>query len=377
MRLSTVILARDEAATIGAAIASVRAISDEVVVCVDPRTIDDTTAVAEAAGARVGSFDTWPGMEQARNMSLDACGAPWALMLDGHEVLDRGHETIRRLVEHDRPDRPPWLSLLLVTSEREGGVVAPVPRLVHRDSVQIGGEEHPLPRARVGGTGGSLLADCLLRHDDPKSDTAQYAARQSERFERMVATHLGAGHEDGTARTPFIVEAAYSEGVFHFAASYGAGWVSGPGKQAQPERRMFVGCIAAAAFLAMGDVESALRLAREMVGDYPGYPRSWIALGDACLDGSSPQHAVQAYLTATRCPDPRFGWYRRRDNTWLPHTRLALTALRSASIEAATTHLADAIGACYDPPTSARLSAIGTTAQRDSTAAMRELAGLG
>lgn len=82
---SVVILTRDEAVNIGDCIASIA--TDDVVV-LDSHSIDDTCAIAIAAGARVFKrvFDNYASQ---RNAALDLPGYrhPWVLMLDADERM--------------------------------------------------------------------------------------------------------------------------------------------------------------------------------------------------------------------------------------------------------------------------------------------------
>jgi glycosyltransferase involved in cell wall biosynthesis len=83
--VSVLLLARDEAARIGALIRSL-SFAREVVVVVDAASRDDTAAVAERAGARVfvRAFD---GFGAQRRFALAQCREPWVLWIDADEAL--------------------------------------------------------------------------------------------------------------------------------------------------------------------------------------------------------------------------------------------------------------------------------------------------
>jgi len=83
--LSCCIIAKNEGDRIGATIASVIELADEVVV-VDSGSTDDTVAVAETAGARV-IFNAWPGYGPQKRFSEDAARHDWILHLDADEVV--------------------------------------------------------------------------------------------------------------------------------------------------------------------------------------------------------------------------------------------------------------------------------------------------
>jgi glycosyltransferase involved in cell wall biosynthesis len=85
-RLSLSMVVRNEAAQIGAALASVAGFVDEMVV-LDTGSSDDTVAIAEGCGARVVQ-GAWPGdFAPARNQALELVRGSWVLVLDADERL--------------------------------------------------------------------------------------------------------------------------------------------------------------------------------------------------------------------------------------------------------------------------------------------------
>ena len=85
-RTCLVVIARDEAATIGRLLGSVRPFVDDALV-LDTGSADDTVRLAQAAGARVAHFTWINDFSAARNAALDAAGADWHLVLDADEWL--------------------------------------------------------------------------------------------------------------------------------------------------------------------------------------------------------------------------------------------------------------------------------------------------
>lgn len=83
-KVSVTIITKNEAADIGAAIASA-SWADEVVV-VDSHSTDDTVAVATAANARVIVRD-WPGYAAQKNFAADQAAHDWILSLDADERI--------------------------------------------------------------------------------------------------------------------------------------------------------------------------------------------------------------------------------------------------------------------------------------------------
>ena len=84
MRLSLVVIARNEADRIGRCLDSVPA--DHKLV-LDAGSIDDTREVARRHGAEVVAAD-WPGFVAQKNRGLDHAPGPWVVSLDADEWLD-------------------------------------------------------------------------------------------------------------------------------------------------------------------------------------------------------------------------------------------------------------------------------------------------
>jgi glycosyltransferase involved in cell wall biosynthesis len=82
--LSVAIIAKDEQHHIGAALASVAGLADEVIVLLDSRTSDRTAAICREYGAQV-IVEPWRGFAAQRNRALDLCAGDWVLFLDADE----------------------------------------------------------------------------------------------------------------------------------------------------------------------------------------------------------------------------------------------------------------------------------------------------
>jgi glycosyltransferase involved in cell wall biosynthesis len=87
MRLSVVILTRNEAARLPACLASLAPLLGSAdIIVVDSGSDDDTVAIARAAGARVVER-AWPGFVAQKNAGLAEATGDWALSLDADEQL--------------------------------------------------------------------------------------------------------------------------------------------------------------------------------------------------------------------------------------------------------------------------------------------------
>ena len=81
-KLSVTVITKDEAADIGAALASV-AFADEIIV-VDSQSTDDTVAIARQYTDRVSLRD-WPGYVDQKNYAASLASHDWILSLDADE----------------------------------------------------------------------------------------------------------------------------------------------------------------------------------------------------------------------------------------------------------------------------------------------------
>ena len=101
--ISGVVITKNEADRIGRCVTSLRAVCAEVVV-LDSGSIDDTVAIARAAGARVEHQD-WLGFSAQKNAAIAAATQPWVLLLDADEWLGAGaDESLRKLFASGRVD---------------------------------------------------------------------------------------------------------------------------------------------------------------------------------------------------------------------------------------------------------------------------------
>jgi glycosyltransferase involved in cell wall biosynthesis len=90
MKLSVIIITKNEAANIQACLDSVR-FADQWII-VDSGSTDDTVAIARAAGATVIETTDWPGFGPQKSRALAAAQGEWVLSLDADERIS---ETLR------------------------------------------------------------------------------------------------------------------------------------------------------------------------------------------------------------------------------------------------------------------------------------------
>jgi len=103
VRISAVILAKDEADRIQSALDSV-AFLDEVLV-VDSGSRDGTQDLARRAGAKVVETD-WPGYAAQRNRAAGLALHPWVLMVDADERVDADLRAALEALRTRHPEGP-------------------------------------------------------------------------------------------------------------------------------------------------------------------------------------------------------------------------------------------------------------------------------
>lgn len=84
--LSVAIVCKDNAATIGRTLDSVKAIATEIV-AIDSGSTDNTMAMLKSVGARVIQ-SPWLGHIRTKQLALESCTSEWVLSLDSDESLD-------------------------------------------------------------------------------------------------------------------------------------------------------------------------------------------------------------------------------------------------------------------------------------------------
>ena len=103
-KISVVINTLNEEKNLPRAIASVKSLADEIVVC-DMESSDATTEVAEKAGAMVYTHKKTGYVEPARNFAIGKVSNDWILILDADEEIPHSLATkLREIVEKPRAD---------------------------------------------------------------------------------------------------------------------------------------------------------------------------------------------------------------------------------------------------------------------------------
>ncbi|MCL1908648.1 MAG: glycosyltransferase [Holophagaceae bacterium] len=138
--ISLAMIVKNEGATLGHCLESVRPIVDEMVI-VDTGSTDKTIEIARSFGARVYHFDWCDDFAAARNESLKYCTGEWILILDADEAIDPlDYEKIRDSCLNPFADSyAPILRHYLATGNLASQDGAPVPN----KSAYGEGKNHP------------------------------------------------------------------------------------------------------------------------------------------------------------------------------------------------------------------------------------------
>lgn len=108
MKISAIVIARDNERTIERCIASVRW-ADEVIV-VDSGSTDRTPEICRALGARVHVTPDWPGHGPQKNRALALATGDWVLSIDSDEwITPELHSEIATAIA--KPDAPPGYAI--------------------------------------------------------------------------------------------------------------------------------------------------------------------------------------------------------------------------------------------------------------------------
>jgi tetratricopeptide (TPR) repeat protein len=283
-RTALVMIARDEAACIQRAIASLRPWVDDCLV-LDTGSRDETRSLALAAGARVQAFRWCDDFAAARNAALEAAGADWHIVLDADEWLLDGAPLLAAL-RHTAPDfvgqvsvdsqqgagqgvAASWISRVLPAAVRYAGRVheqavhtLPVRRL----AVHFGHDGYrPEALAAKAGRNAALLAQALQATPD----------------DAYLWYQLGKDH-DAYGR----FEAA-EQALAHAAALLAPGHFP-PWHHDLTVRRLH-------ALKRCGRHAEAMQVAEQALPRWDGSPDFHFALGDLLLDwaAEAPGHAEQ------------------------------------------------------------------------------------
>ncbi len=247
MRLSAIIITKNEAANIAACLDSV-AFCDERIV-VDGGSDDETVALAEAKGARVVAHE-WIGFGPQKNFALSLAAGEWILSLDADErvspALAAEIETALRNADADGYEMPRRSSFLGREMRHSGWSPDYVLRLFRRGKARFSDHlvhervicDGPTRRLRE-----PLIHYAVTRLEDALSRIDRYSSAGAEQllasgrrvsfasgifhglYSFLRAYVLRAGFLDG--REGFLLAVANAEGTYY---RYMKAWLKSRGR---------------------------------------------------------------------------------------------------------------------------------------------------
>ena len=224
MRLSVVIITRNEADNILACLQSV-AFADEVVV-LDSGSTDDTVAIARAAGARVEVAADWPGFGPQKNRALALAQGEWVLSLDADERVtpQLAAEVLATIAEpaHDAYEIPRLSNFCGRFIRHSGWWPDPVLRLFRRGTARFTDaavHEKVVPRGSVGRLQAHLLHYTYADLDMALAKMNRYsgdAARMMHARGKRASLASALGHGAWTFVRIYLLRRGFLDGRHGF-----------------------------------------------------------------------------------------------------------------------------------------------------------------
>jgi glycosyltransferase involved in cell wall biosynthesis len=182
MKLSVVVITKNEEAVIARCLESV-AWADEVVV-VDSGSTDRTLEISRSLGAKVHVTPDWPGPGTQRNRAIDLSSGEWILALDADEWVPPALRDEIVALLNGAPDavayRIPRLSSYCGRYMRHGGWWPdPVSRLFKRGAARYGGgivHDHLLVEGRMGKLRAHLMHEAFTDIDEVLGKLNSYSS---------------------------------------------------------------------------------------------------------------------------------------------------------------------------------------------------------
>lgn len=196
--LTVCIVAKDEESNIGAALASVRGVADELIV-VDTGSTDRTIDIAKAFGARI-IHHPWNGdFAAARNAGIEAATGDWVLMLDADETLPE-RSVLPLLAAIRNPYADAYLHGIVSCTGHARSAPVPIVRLFRRDpKYRFSGRIHEQISPSIEAAGGCVVPlDMELEHHGYTPEEDRRKGRR-ERNRRLLEEEIKANPRNPSA----------------------------------------------------------------------------------------------------------------------------------------------------------------------------------
>lgn len=206
--LSVCLIAKDEEAVIGRALASVQPIADEIIV-VDTGSTDDTVAIAESYGARVSRFPWCGDFSAARNAGLERASGDWILVLDADECL-APNMLDRLLVALQNDQADAYLTRIVNYQDGEAISAGAVVRLFrNRPQYRFRGRIHEQITPSIAAAGGRIVPLALEIQHYGYTPTEDARKNRRERNLRLLKMEMETARGDREADLSYFLGQEY------------------------------------------------------------------------------------------------------------------------------------------------------------------------
>jgi hypothetical protein len=281
-RVGLVMIVRNEARCLARCLQSAQAWVDEIIV-LDTGSMDETVAIAQAHGARVGHFTWVDDFSAARNAALALSRADWNLVLDADEVLAHGGNALAAL----KRQAPTFLGSVEVLSDyaTAGGIAQAgswLPRVLPR-GVRYEGRIHEQPVF----SGERRPLAVQIAHD---GYLPEFMASKGSRNLHLLQTALREHPHDAYLHYQLGKDHEVHDRFEAACAAYEqAQRLLGPQAARTPAWRHDLVLRQIFSLKASRQVQHAIDLAQTEMAHWPDSPDFYFVLGDVLLD-----HALQA-----------------------------------------------------------------------------------
>jgi glycosyltransferase involved in cell wall biosynthesis len=199
MRLSALLVARNEAARLEGCLASL-AFADEIVVVLD-RSTDASAQIAQAAGARVVEGE-WALEGPRRNAGIAACSGDWVLEVDADETVPPELATLIRATIADSPHGfhrvaiDNYIGGRLVRHGWAGSFGTTAKPILFRRGAKHWRAQRVHPGLDWNGTEGAKIEAAAIRHDVDRDISDML--RRLDRYSSLRAADLLESGDIGT-----------------------------------------------------------------------------------------------------------------------------------------------------------------------------------
>lgn len=287
--VALVTIVKDEARSVGRMLESVRELVDEVIV-VDTGSTDETVAIARAAGAKV-SFFNWSGdFSAARNFALSQTKAPWRLVLDADEWLDRDASDLLSVCAEDAA----FVGRVTISSRFNSNIAGRRETLVSRALISrllpIGVTYVGVIHEQVVHNLPSRPVPLHVLHDGYED---QQLARKNDRNLRMLANLSDAGCSDAYIDYQYAKELGRKGDLAGSAERYMKSLLT-IGSEPTPWRQDMI-CEALLMFGRARAFEDAFRIIEHETSVYVDSADFWFCVGSFLMDAAqaNPQIGTQ------------------------------------------------------------------------------------